>query len=751
MEKHPNWQEETDHLRFIRDMIKTLLAAKIEEVSQLTTEEAGINRDMWEEIGNFHDMEGVSEFMQYIGQLKQNMSMARFNRREIERLDRLFLSPYFARIDFGAAGIPPEPCYIGITTLMDDDTARLLIHDWRAPISSLFYDWEPGDVSFESPSGTIHGRMSLKRQYRLEGGQLVLMFDAGLAIHDEMLQDILAGATGGHMRQIVSTIQKEQNRAIRFEDTRVLAVQGAAGSGKTAIAMHRAAYLLYRHRQTIKPENLVILSPNTLLGEYVADVLPELGEERIAGIPFGAIAADVPGLSGYDLETAAEQMETVLSHSDPLLLARMAQKTSPEFLALLESFVSQLSTHYAFPDLLFEDQVVVSGKDLTALYTEDFRHMGIGRRLERIRLRTQETLNSLEKGRMAKKAEDLESDDPHLGHREARALGRTSARQEFQRLHQELDRLTLLQPIELYRQLLTIALEPQDAEATLQSLAGGRVPYEDLAPIMFVSLACSLHEPDTKVRHVLVDEAQDFTRIQYAALRMMYPRAGFTLLGDENQNIQTESAIGSLEKAAEILDAKSHACIRLDRTYRCTLPISRLADEFRLIPSSVNHFGRAGLLPNLMLANGTNALPHHLAQHLKSAAERGHHTVAVLTRTMIGAHQLFAAWRESDHAAEWEDRFPAKSVSENFTQGLDGLLFLPVWLAKGLEFEEVVLLFEDRDAYSAVNEKGLLHTACTRALHHLALLSADGIPTVLAPVPENLYTQDTSHIHRRVP
>lgn len=744
MHKHPNWQEETDHLRSIREIIKALLAEKIEEISVLTAEEAGINRDMWEEIGNFHDMEGVSEFMQYIGQLKQNMAMARFNRREIERLDRLFLSPYFARIDFGARGSEPEPCYIGITTLMDDDTARLLIHDWRAPISSLFYDWEPGDVSFQSPGGTVHGKMTLKRQFRLEGGNLILMFDAGLAIHDEILQEILAGATGGHMRQIVSTIQKEQNRAIRFEDTRVLAVQGAAGSGKTAIAMHRAAYLLYRHRQVIKPENLVILSPNALLGEYIADVLPELGEDRIAGTPFEALVSDMPGLAGYRLESSSDLMESLLSHHGPTRRAGLAKKSSLTFLKHLEQFVAALRETYPFQDLLFDGQVVVSGESLLKLYAEDFRQMGIGHRLERIRIRIQEQLGALEKTRMAQKASDIEEDDISVSHSEARALGRTAARQEFQRLRDELDHMTVLHPVRLYRQFLSQAAGKRELAATMKYLDNKHIPYEDLAPLFYLAVACNIQEPGTKVRHVLVDEAQDFTRIQYAFLRLYFPRAGFSLLGDENQNIRAESAIGNLEQAAAVLDPDSHACLRLNRTYRCTLPISRLADSFRLMPEPVDHFGRTGTLPELILAKDPEEITDHLAKRLTQAAAHGHHTVAVLTRTLSEAQSLHDTWQGSEHAAGTRRAFPAKVVSEAFTQTLEGLLFLPVWLAKGLEFEEVVLLFNTAGDYTEAGEDGLLYTACTRALHHLTFLSSDGVPQVLARVPAGMYTTEDS-------
>ena len=767
MQNHPHWQKETEHLAYIRDTIAALLDAKVKEIRSLTEQEAGINRDMWEEIGNFRDLEGISEFMQFIGQLKQNMAMASFNRREVERLDRMYLSPYFARIDFGAAGETPEPIYIGISTLMDDDTAKVLVHDWRAPVSSLFYDWEPGSVEFRSPAGIVRGTMTLKRQYRLEGGRLVLMFDAGLAINDDILQEILAGASGGHMRQIVASIQKEQNRAIRFEDTRVLAVQGAAGSGKTSIAMHRAAYLLYRHRNTIKAENLVILSPNALLGESIADVLPELGEERIEGIPFTTLAEQALPLESWRIETATDLMESTLVRPDPVRLADLRKKTAPAFLSELEAFVAQMAERCDFPDLVFEGTTLVSGDELARLYAVDFRSMGIGRRLERIRLRIGEQLTAIEKVRMKKRATELEADDPSLNAVEARVMGRTAVRQELQRLREELDAATTVDPIRLYRRFLSrcTSIPARQAAETVTRLEGRCVPFEDLAPILYLSLAASLCENDTRVRHVLIDEAQDFSRLQYAALRLLYPRAGFTLLGDANQNIRLEHAVGRLDAAAALLAPDDHAVLTLRRTYRCTRPISRLADRFRLEPADVEHFGRPGPLPRLLTSavgaasaspeqsDRFDGLAHRLLPLLGELTAEGRKTMALLTRTMAEAetvHAALLAHHDAHVPSKYEKKppaaalggFPLHLVGETYGKELQGLLVLPSWLAKGLEFESVALLFGTADAYADPAEKGLLHTACTRALHRLYFVSLAGVPSVLADLPAELLERE---------
>ena len=770
MQNHPQWLEEIDHLTAIRATIARLLTEKISQGRVLTEQQSDINRSMWEDTSGFSDLEGISEFMQHINLLKQNMAWARFNREEIERLDRLFVSPYFARIDYAMTGETPAPCYIGITTLMDDDTAQVLIYDWRAPISSLFYDSEPGPVHYMSPSGIIHGKMTLKRQYRLDGGKLILMFDAGLAINDEILQEILASATGGRMRQIVTSIQKEQNKAIRFEDTRVLAVQGAAGSGKTSIAMHRAAYLLYRHRATIKSENLVILSPNAILGEYISNVLPELGEEEISGTPFTALAEEHLSVKDIRMETHAEMMETTLTQDDPIRRAGMSIKTSRSFLAALEQYAESLADTFPFYDISLNGQVLVSAKDLTHLYNADFRQMGIGRRLERIRIRVLEILHQVERTQMKQKKETMHEEDPSPDGNEANIRGRAALRHELHRLRDEVEARIQLDALTLFLRFLgedapssvfiglcgewlsgagatdNLAAENLAAAnlaaalrtASKDSLAGGTLLYEDLAAIFLLALCTSLCNPDLKVKHVLVDEAQDYSTVQYGVFNRLYPHAGITLLGDSNQNIRTDFAIGHLDAAASLLSPDDCLVLSLKRSYRSTLQIARFADAFQLEAVHTEHFGRSGEKPVLLTCKGWTDFLTLLSPILQSDHDGGKKTVAIITRTMADAGFLHSLFVLPSSKGTFSG-YPVHLVDESFRKALDGILVIPSYLAKGLEFDHVVTVLAHRNEYTAPEERGLFHTVCSRALHRLTLLSLDGTPDILGNVAPGLF------------
>jgi len=751
---HPQWNEEVQHLKDTRLFIQSLLSEKILNEKELNHQQTDINKDMWEETRGFNDLEGITEFMQHIDQLKQNMALTRFNRTEIERLDRLFLSPYFARIDFGMQGDPIRPCYIGITTLMDDNTATVLIFDWRAPLSSLYYDSEPGPVQYLSPSGMIHGEMTLKRQFRLESGKLVLMFDAALAIYDDILQEILASATGGRMRQIVNTIQKEQNKAIRNEDTKVLAIQGSAGSGKTSIALHRAAYLLYHHRNKLNSENLVILSPNSLMGTYIANVLPELGEDEITGIPFTRLAEDYLELDKFHVEKISELMEDTLAHPSDVRTAGIRMKTSLVFLDELQQFTESLAKKFPFEDICYKSKVLVSKDELNQLYSHDFASMGIGNRLERIRLRIAENLKQVERVLLKQRKIDDDADIDSLDNTETNIRGRAAIRHELIQLREQVEASIQLDPVLLYRRFLgetkpsTTFLRICEKvlpvmnkeifsdiwQETFDNIDAGLIVYEDLIPVFLIALEAKLCQPDTKVRHVMIDEAQDYNLLQYEVLKQLFPMAGMTLLGDNNQNIQTDFSVGSLKTAATILSEKDHLILQLTRSYRSTHQIAAFSDLFQMAPVKTSHFERNGKKPILIQCNGHSTILHGIVTLLENMKRTGNQSITMITRTYEESRQLYEALKASKDVQKVASDYPMHLINETYMDNLEGILIIPSYLAKGLEFEHVVVILNTKDTYSLSKERGLFYTVCTRALHELTFLSADGIPDCMEHV-----------------
>ena len=279
--------------------VQQLLLAVIERSRDYSQGHLGSIRallaDAWEELRLKPTALSVQDMEQLSAEVDRFLARKTLTDNLAKRYEAMLMNPFFARVDFQEDGAKEkEKIVIGLYSLKDTD-GEILVHDWRAPVCSLYYDAMPGTVSYESPACEIRGQMTLKRQYKMENGRLKYYVDTDVGIDDEMLLDILSGATSRHIRQIVSTIQEEQNRAIRYANVRLLSVIGGAGSGKTSVAMHRAAFLMYRHRDHLDAKRIAILSPSNSFSEYISTVLPELGEENAAAVTLNKITSEILG------------------------------------------------------------------------------------------------------------------------------------------------------------------------------------------------------------------------------------------------------------------------------------------------------------------------------------------------------------------------------------------------------------------------------------------------------------------------
>ncbi len=265
------------------------------------------------------------------------------------RLVRLVESPYFGRIDFSENGKNDSKIYIGVHSYYDEEQEEFLVHDWRAPVSGMFYDFELGEAYYEAPEGTISGEVKRKMQYRIRHSKLEFMFESSLNISDEVLQKELSSTSDEKMKNIVATIQRDQNRIIRDDSSYNLIIQGVAGSGKTSIALHRIAYLLYKHKDTISSKNILIISPNRAFADYVSNVLPELGEEKILEIDFEKIALNELTRK-IPFQTFFEQVSALIEASDHKYIQRIRFKASYEFLQKIKSFIATFESDYFTPE-----------------------------------------------------------------------------------------------------------------------------------------------------------------------------------------------------------------------------------------------------------------------------------------------------------------------------------------------------------------------------------------------------------------
>jgi DNA helicase-2/ATP-dependent DNA helicase PcrA len=727
---HLDWEYEIHKLDTIRRRIEDELVKKMGNTAEYQKKMRMINEEMWEEVGvlsGLSTLESTPTFMQEISLLKQNMAEAAKNSKEIRVLERQFNSPYFARIDFQEDNRNIENIYIGIYGF-HADTGEIFIYDWRAPISGMFYDFEPGRAMYECPSGYIEGELTRKRQYRIEKGHLLLMFDSAIAIQDNILQDILAQSANNRMKTIVSTIQKEQNRVIRYEGKRVLVVQGPAGGGKTSIALHRAAYLLYHHRKNIKSTNIRLFTPNGAFAKYISSVLPELGEEEIPCVTLAGIAQGILGDLFKKYESYGEMMEWQLSQKyaggSGSRLESIRSKTPKRFAAVLEKLVEVFEKNMiVFKDIRSEDAVFADKKDLEELFHKNYADMPIAKRLSSMEKRVTARVKEYEKQRQREIIKKLSSSDEYTDDGEIKARSFLMVRSELELVKSEIKNMLSLDITGLYRMLfenLTVwyscggVLSEEARKFTVDSLGLGILYFEDQASILYLMFLLGMIDPDKEPQHVIIDEAQDYSEVTFKLFSQLYPKCSITLLGDLSQNINPSIGIGSLQLAGEILAAEDFEYVELDKSYRSTVEIMEFASQ--LVPSNISFFGRNGKAPTIATSESIEELGDLVPNFIREMQAEGFSSIAVICRTFSRCNQMYTCLCKNN--------LPINLVENGDDEIPSGVVVIPSYFAKGLEFDGVIAVVSTVDEYLS-DENQLFYTVCTRALHRLVICSVE--------------------------
>jgi len=725
---HPDWKKEIERLEYVKQVIADEYTSKTGKADGYKSKMRSINKYMWEEIGPLAGNDSISEFLQYINVLKQNLSETDKNSKEIKKIERQLLSPYFARIDFKEDGWDNEKYYIGVYGFRKDEAEDILIYDWRAPVSSMFYDYEPGRALYVSPSGKIEGDLSLKRQYRIEKGELILLFDSNIAIDDDILQDILAGSSDKRMKIIVSTIQREQNKVIRSEGKRVLAVQGAAGSGKTSIALHRAAYLLYKYRETLKAGNIILFTPNEIFSKYISTVLPELGEDDIPGHTLDGLAKGTMGTLFEKYETYADMMEWQLLNKNADEAAGRLEgirfKASGKITDVLEKYVKLFENNIInFENVHYEDAIFATGQELDELFHVSYSHMQMVKRLSRMELKVMQRINEYRKLREPEKEKEIAGTGDYVDENEIKARSRLAVREELDVVYKKIKKMFSIDIVKFYKMLFenvqfinSCGREFSDTACreTVEIIQQGILYYEDQAPVLYLMSLLGMLDHDSSIRHVIIDEAQDYSGVAYKLFSRLYPRCDITLLGDLLQNINPLGGIGNLKNAGEIIDPGSMEYIELDKSYRSTVEITEFTS--RILPSKGVPYGRHGKKPEILTSTTIKGVCDLIVNSVKSAEKEGVRSVAVICRTLYDCRKIYKYIRTD---------IKADLIAKNSDEITGDIIVIPSYLAKGLEFDVVIAAVLSEDEYMP-DEDQLFYTVCTRALHRLDVCAIEG-------------------------
>lgn len=754
-----SWQDERQRVSKVIEKINRQVAQLQQEVGRARSDVVETRKEFWEEVtlnlGSTDDIvESHFSIKQHAEVLSEQERLYTHSAHKLKALTRLIPSPYFGRIDFQEDGTREiEPIYIGTASFADADDA-FWVYDWRSPIAGLYYDFAPGSVHYQAPLGEVTGQMFLKRQYIIRSGELKFMFDAGMTIGDELLIEVLSQHSDAQMRSIVATIQKEQNRIIRNHQSKLLLVQGAAGSGKTSAGLQRVAYLLYKYRDTLQADQMVLFSPNPLFNSYVSTVLPELGEENMYQTTFQDYL-ERRLCKDFNLEDPFTQLEYVLtSTNDPGYGARLvaiAYKSSVSFLHVMYRYRDLLGQHaMLFHPVKLDGRELISSAAIIEYFYKLDSSLRIHHRMELVRDWLLKEIVSFGESELhepwVEGALDLlEPEDYQRGYQQLRNLQSDKAAtfDDFEKEKDILSRMVVerkLKPIRswvrnfqfldvpgLYRQLFTndplfwklsenLGVPPEWREICQQTIANldaNTLSYEDATPFLYLKeLLQGLHV-NTSVRHVIVDEAQDYSPIQLEFLKQLFPRSRMTALGDLNQAIYSHtSAMAQVEPLLQLYKPGQTEVIRLTNSYRSTQEIVEFTKGMVSGGEEIQPFHRNGDKPKVTMVATRSDQIQLIVRELVVLQELGYESVAVICKTAEESANAYAMLSEY---------ISLRLITKDSLKFEKEILVIPAYLAKGVEFDAVIIYDASSKQYSREQERNLFYTACTRAMHNLRI------------------------------
>ncbi|WP_339215921.1 ATP-binding domain-containing protein [Solibacillus sp. FSL W8-0372] len=599
---------------------------------------------------------------------------------ELEQVKKLIYSPYFGRFDFvyeGESLEDAEPFYIGRYGFRDEEGTNL-IYDWRAPVCNMYYEFELGLAYYEAMERRFDGNIINKRQIKIENSQIQYVIDSSLTIQDEVLQQTLNEQANDKMKTIVTSIQREQNKIVRNESAYNMIIQGVAGSGKTAVALHRIAYYLYKYRDTLRAERIFILSPNKVFGDYISSVLPELGEQPIRSFTIDELTVNLlpAAVTFTPFET---EMKEILSNPTGPLAQRAKQKANYAFVKRLQNFLSDLNSRLLKNEAISIADVIFEADYLQQRFNQ-YRNEPV---VTRIELMVDDIIQVLKSKRGGE--------------------GKLPSKSEIK--NRLTKRLLYKNPFEIYK----VFIKALDENAF--KFAKKNFEFNDVYPYLYVQLYFKGIKTYELVQHFVLDEMQDYTPIQYAVLAKVF-ECKRTIIGDFSQALLPYETI-SKEAFQEILPKLEY--VELTTTYRSSYEIGMYAKKF-MRTGELDPIARHGKEPEEIIYRSIDDMMGILQEKLTNHWR----TTAIICKT------------EADLQFIKERMTVPFYILDGHTEKFEtGVLLTTIQYAKGLEFDYVIVPLVDAGRYATDFDQGLLYIATTRAMHELTMLIDHSNPSKL--------------------
>lgn len=608
-------------------------------------------------------------------------------------------SPYFGKITFTEEDEGAEEFYIGRFGLTPEDSYDPVIVDWRAPVASLFYKGTLGETTYECPNGAVNANLLGRRQLIVKKGELKGLFDSAIDVKDDILQMVLTSNSSEKLKDIVMTIQEEQDEIIRAPKDKVVVVNGVAGSGKTTIALHRVSYLLYNFRKQFG-DKVLILGPNDIFMDYIGQVLPTLGESGVTQMTFQNFAISEIGLE-EPVKDFSEYIEEAMSGNEEAL-KEYKYKSSKKFTELLDKTLEKMNEEYfEIQSVRFFDEEIVSVDEIKELFTKYYGYMPLFRRSEKIK----RILTSKIKDKRDELVRELEANIKE----EISKLSPDELEIEKNNLlfKRRIRIREIVRGVMNSRDELESWINHEDIVSLYKRITNTEaLGYMDLAGILYLMVMLEGKKCKKEYKHVVIDEAQDYNTTQFKLIKELTGCKSYTIVGDSNQRLITtleEPAMLNLEEVFG--DAVKE--FSLLKSYRSTQQIMEYASQF-LNEDKVIPLVREGEPVIEEETTSKEDLVETIVSIIEDYQEDGLESIAVITKNKENMPEISGLLKE---------RIKIMSFDRDDLIYNGGNVLIPAYYAKGLEFDGVIILEEGEETPSLVK-----YIMCTRALHRLSII-----------------------------
>lgn len=659
-------REEFERERNYLNKTVSLIRKKISKLGQELFDDDSKVLEFKKLIWDTHTEMDPNEMRSMMAESDLQVSIMQSKGNYLQRLFRIQNKPYFGSIRFKEEGSEEEDnIYIGITHV--EDKLDYYVHDWRSPICSMFYDYETGPASYKAPSGIIKGNIIKKRQYIIEDAELKHIFDNDLNISDSLLQEVLAEESSDKMKNIVNTIQEEQNKVIRNTEDKNLIVEGIAGSGKTSVALHRIAFLLYRI-PNLTSSNVVVFTPNKVFSEYISNVLPELGEDNTYDMTFYDLLCQ--NINEYkDIENFTDFISRYYkSNVDNYDMVKYKQ--SDEIIKDIDSYINNLLSTIKFNNKLeYDNFIEIDTEELNNMLNYKYNRFPLFERIKEI-------------------SKKIASNNYEGSTKNASSIEKK------------------------LKELLNIKLDLKDIFNNFYQSEYSKYKdkvndkylyYEDACIFLYIKSLLVGFNTNHVIKEIVIDEAQDYNKLQYLIIKKTFKTSNYTILGDTNQTINPYYKYNSLEELTSIFESSKY--ITLTKTYRSTGKIIDYTNKIL----GLNHVTaiRNDKASDIIFRNNITKNDFLTdINNLKTISK----SIAIITKNDKEAEKVYNMLKDDLDIM----------LIDGFGHIKRDLVVVPSYVAKGLEFDSVIIYTDTNNKYQE-KDKYLFYVACTRAQHNLII------------------------------